>query len=68
MNGPFELDLINGPLVMRRILITRIIVGLIGIDTVSISSRAIPTKDRITMKKSNLFQLKSTSFHLGEGI
>ena len=49
------------PLAILSTLITRIIVGLIGIRSLFISSSMIPTTDRITMITSSWFHLKTNT-------
>lgn len=46
------------PLAIRRTLITRMMVGLIGMTLVFISSRTMPTIDSKTIRISNWFHLK----------
>ena len=51
-----QCTLTNRPLAMRSTLMTRMMVGLIGMTLVLISSRTIPTMERMTMRISSWFQ------------
>jgi hypothetical protein len=53
-------NLLHWPLAIRNTLITRMIVGLIGMILDSTSSSTMPTIDRITMTTSSWFHLKRT--------
>jgi len=52
------------PRAMRNTLMTRMIVGLMGMNPVSISSRTIPAMDSITIAKSNWFHLTKQYIHV----
>jgi len=49
---------------MRSTLITRMIVGLMGMNPVSISSRIIPATDSNTIAKSSWFHLTQHTHHI----
>lgn len=51
------------PLAIRITLITRMMVGFMGMNLDSTSSKAIPTIDKITMPTSNRFHLRRTNIY-----